>query len=164
MSQYKELRRKPDMKIGQHHQPLLFYFFTFGCAGSSMPQGLFSSCSDRGLLLAAGRGLVAVASPVAAHRLQDPLTLGFQQLRRVGAIVPVPRLQSAGSVVMALAQLLRATWDPPGQGSHSCLLRWQADSLPLRHQGSPVIVVVTIIEMGMTEKEIKIKNNYEYIV
>ena len=51
----------------------------------------------------------------------------------------------------------------PDQGSNSCLLHWQADSLPLRHQGSPVIVVI-IIEMRMTENEIKIKNNYEYVI
>ena len=28
-------------------------------------------------------------------------------------------------------------WDLPNQGSNSCLLCWQADSLPLSHQGSP---------------------------
>ena len=28
----------------------------------------------------------------------------------------------------------------PGQGSNLCALHWQADSYPLYHQGSPVLV------------------------
>ena len=28
-------------------------------------------------------------------------------------------------------------WDPPDQGSNPCPLHWQADSQPLRHEGSP---------------------------
>ena len=43
------------------------------------------------------------------------------------------RLSSCGSRV----QLLCGMWDPPGQGSNPCPLHWQADSQPLRHQGSP---------------------------
>ena len=30
----------------------------------------------------------------------------------------------------------------PDQGSNPCTLHWQADSQPLRHQGSPVTVVL----------------------
>ena len=35
----------------------------------------------------------------------------------------------------------------PDQGLNSCLLHWQADSLPLRHQGSPFIVVLIYISL-----------------
>ena len=45
--------------------------FIFGCAGSLLLQGLFSSCSDRGYSLFAVRGfLTEVASLVAEHRLE----------------------------------------------------------------------------------------------
>ena len=40
--------------------------------------------------------------------------------------------------VAALERKLRDLWDLfPDQGSNPCLLHWQADSLPLSHQGSP---------------------------
>ena len=42
--------------------------FTFGCAGSSLLCGLFSSCGAWGLLSSRGP-LIAVASLVAEHRL-----------------------------------------------------------------------------------------------
>ena len=32
----------------------------------------------------------------------------------------------------------------PDQGSNPCPLHWQADSQPLRHQGSPVIVLLSL--------------------
>ena len=34
--------------------------------------------------------------------------------------------------------LLHGMWDPPQLGSNPCLLHWQADALPLSHQGSPI--------------------------
>ena len=43
------------------------------------------------------------------------------------------RLSSCG----AQAQLLCGMWDPPGPGLEPCSLHGQADSQPLRHQGSP---------------------------
>ena len=45
-------------------------FFSFGRAGSSLLSGLFSSCSEQGLLFAEACGLLAaVASPVAERGL-----------------------------------------------------------------------------------------------
>ena len=35
----------------------------------------------------------------------------------------------------------------PDQESNPCLLHWQADSLPLNHQGSPVILVLICISL-----------------
>ena len=32
----------------------------------------------------------------------------------------------------------------PDQGSNPCLLHWQADSLPLSHQGSPAIGLLSL--------------------
>ena len=46
------------------------YFFIFGCVGSSLLSGAFSSCGERGLLFVAERRLlIALASLVAEHRL-----------------------------------------------------------------------------------------------
>ena len=81
----------------------------------------FSSCSKRGPLFIAVCGpLTIVASLVAEHRLQTR------------------RLSSCGS----RAQPLRGMWDPPrpDQGPNPCPLHWQADSQPLRHQRSPVLL------------------------
>ena len=59
--------------------------------------------------------LTVVASPGAEHRLRTR------------------RLSSHGS----RAQPLRGMWDIPDQGTNLCPLHQQADSQPLRHQGSP---------------------------
>ena len=76
----------------------------------------FSSCGKWGPLFIAVRGPpTIVASLVAEHRLQ---TRG---------------LSNCGS----RAQLLPACGILPDQGSNPCPLHWQADSQPLRHQGSP---------------------------
>ena len=75
-----------------------------------------SSCSKQGPLFITVRGpLTIAASPVAEHRLQ------------------MRRLSNCGS----RAQLLMACGIFPDQGSNSCPLHWQADSQPLRYQGSP---------------------------
>ena len=80
----------------------------------------FSSCGKRGPLFIAVRGpLTIVASLVAEHRLQ------------------MCRLSSCGS----WAQLLCGMWDLPRPGN-PCPLHWQADSQPLRHQGSPHIFFI----------------------
>ena len=86
----------------------------------------FSSCGKRGPLLIAVRGsLTIAASLVAEHRLQTR------------------RLSNCGS----RAQLLRGMWYPPNQGSNPCPIHWQADSQPLRHQGSPynLLLILCII-------------------
>ena len=48
-------------------------FPDFGCAGSSLLRGLFSSCGGWGCSLAAGRRLIAVASFVAEQALKHRL-------------------------------------------------------------------------------------------
>ena len=37
----------------------------------------------------------------------------------------------------------------PDQGSNLCPLHWQADSQPLRHQGSPVALILRLILVGL---------------
>ena len=61
-------------------------------------------------------------------------------LQRVGLIVAVPGLYSTGSIVAAHG----LSWSSargifPDEGSNPCLLHWQADSLPLSHQGCRLI-------------------------
>ena len=37
----------------------------------------------------------------------------------------------------------------PDQGSNPCLLSWQADSLPLNHQGSPGLVDFPLLDLDL---------------
>ena len=76
----------------------------------------FFSRGKWGPLFITMRGpLTITASLVAEHRLQTR------------------RLSNCGS----RAQLLRGTWDPPRPGLEPVFPHRQADSQPLRHQGSP---------------------------
>ena len=116
---------------------LFFFFFFGGCVlGLHCCAQAFSSCGQRGLLFIAVRSLlIAVASPVAGHRLQ---ACGLQQLWHAGSVVVAHGLQSAGSVVVAHGLSCSAACGIfPDQGSNLCPLHWQADSQPLCHQGSP---------------------------
>ena len=83
-------------------------------------QGLFSSCR--------AQVLVASASLVAEHGLQ-----GTQALA-----VAIPRLQSTGSIVVAHGLPCSTPCGIfPDQGSNSCLLHWQVESLPLATREAP---------------------------
>ena len=71
----------------------------------------FPSCGKRGPLLIAVRG---------------PLLLRSTGSRRAGSVIV-----AHGPSCSAACGIL------PDQGSNPCPLHWQADSQPLRHQGSP---------------------------
>ena len=88
----------------------------------------FSSCGKWGPLFIAMRGpLIIVASLVAEHRLQT------RRLSNCGS-----RARRAGSVIVAHGPSCAAACGIfPDQGLNLCPLHWQADSQPLRHQGSP---------------------------
>ena len=62
---------------------------------------------------------------------------GVQQLQHMGSVVAAPRLQSTGSiaVVPGLSCSVGSCGIFPDVGLNLCLLHWQADSLPLSHQG-----------------------------
>ena len=76
----------------------------------------FSSCGERGPLLSRCAGL----------SLSQPLLLWSTGSRRAGSVVVAhgPGCSAACGIF-------------PDQGSNLCPLHWQADSQPLRHQGSP---------------------------
>ena len=71
---------------------------------------------------------------------------GHSSLRCAGLSLSWPLLlqstgsRCAGSVVVAHGPSCSAARGIfPDQGSNQCPLHWQADSQPLRHQGSPVV-------------------------
>ena len=83
----------------------------------------FSSCGKWGPLFIAVRGpLTIVASLVEEHRLQT---------RRLSSVAHGLCRSAACGIF-------------PDQGSNPCPLHWQADSQPLRHQGSPETSSLTI--------------------
>ena len=96
------------------------------CAGSSLLCGLsLVSASRRYTLSSCG----ARASRWEAQP-QAPRVCGFQLLQRVGLVVAIQELSYSAACGIF-----------PDQGSNLCLPHWQADSLPLRHVGSPGKVV-----------------------
>ena len=109
---------------------LLIYFWM--CWGFVV--GLFSSCGKWGLLLVEVRGLLtAVASLVTEHGLW-----GTQ-----ASVVVTPELCTTDSIVVAQGlSCSSACGIFLAQRSNPCLLHWQADSLPLSHQGSPMAWVL----------------------
>ena len=102
----------------------LLVYFSFGSAGSLLLNRLFSSCSERGLLSRCGVW--------ASH------WAGFScfRIQVLGLYTVVHQLSCS-----------KACGIFPDQGSNLCLLHWQADSLPLRHQGSPLIIVLIYISL-----------------
>ena len=88
--------------------------------------------SVRGLSLAAASGGHS-SSRCAGLSLSWPLLLRSTGSRRAGSVVVAhgPSCSEACGIF-------------PNQGSNPCPLHWQADSQPLRHQGSPVANVLKI--------------------
>ena len=96
---------------------LFIYLFFLAVLGLRFCARAFSSRGERGPLFIAVRGPHTVAaSLVAEHRLQT---------RRLRSVAHGPSCSAACGIF-------------PDQGSNPCPLHWQADSQPLRHQGSPV--------------------------
>ena len=76
---------------------------------------------------------------------------GHSSSRCVGLSLPRPLLprstgsRRAGSVIVAHGPSCSAECGIlPDQGSNPCPLHWQADSQPLRHQGSPAILFLIL--------------------
>ena len=69
------------------------------------------------------------SSRCAGLSLSRPLLLRSTGSRRAGSVIV-----AHGPSCSAACGIL------PGQGSNPCPLHWQADSQPLRHQGSPEIL------------------------
>ena len=105
-----------------------FFFmvlFVFGCAGSLLLHGFCSSCDEQRLL----SGCSVPASPCGVFSCYRPWALGP---KASVAAVPGSRAQAHGLGCST------AGGTSSDQGSHLRLLRWQADSLPLNYQGSPL--------------------------
>ena len=98
----------------------LITLFIFGCVGSSfLCEGSLPSCGKRGpLFIVVRRPLTITASPAAEHRLQT------RRFSSCGSLAHGPSCSEARGIF-------------PDQGSNPCRLHRQADSQPLRHQGSP---------------------------
>ena len=93
------------------------YLFIYGCVGSIV--------SVQGLSLVVASGGHS-SSRCAGLSLLQPLLLRSTGSRRAGSIIV-----AHGPSCSAACGIL------PDQGSNPCPLHWQADSQPLRHQGSP---------------------------
>ena len=95
---------------------LFTYLFIFGCVGSSFLCEGFLQLRQVGATLHRG----------ARASLSRPLLLRSTGSRRAGSVVVAhgPSCSAACGIF-------------PDQGSNPCPLHWQADSQPLRHQGSP---------------------------
>ena len=125
-----------------HHSIFHSYFLIFTCfwlCWVSLLCRPFSSCSKQCCcLFSVYRLLTAVASLVSEHGRWD-----------TGSVVEVDRLSCSTACGVI-----------PDQGSNPCLLRWQADSLPLSPQGSPHSYFFIIQSHGL-RKKLKDQNRKE---
>ena len=111
---------------------LTVYLFILGCAGSLLLHKLFFSCGERGLLSSCG-----VQASHCGGFSCGAWSLGYAGFSSWDAWALEHRLSSWGT----RAQLLCTYGIFPNQGLNPCLLHYQVDSLPLRHQGSPCVVL-----------------------
>ena len=100
---------------------LLFIHLFLAVLGLRFCAWAFSSCGERGPLFIAVAGL----------SLSQPLLLRSTGSRRAGSVVVAhgPSYSVACGIF-------------PDQGSNPYALHWQADSQPLRHQGSPSVNIL----------------------
>ena len=71
---------------------------------------------------------------------------GLQSLWPTGSVVVAPGLQSIGSILVAHRRGCPMAYEIfPDHGSNLCLMHWQADSLPLSHQGSPLQFLLLLL-------------------
>ena len=89
--------------------------------------------SVRGLSLVVASGGHS-SSRCAGLSLSHPLLLRSTGFRRAGSVIVAhgPSCSAACGIF-------------PDQGSNPCPLHWQADSQPLRHQGSPIFEVLCLV-------------------
>ena len=108
---------------------LCIYFF--GCTGSSLLCTGFLQLRLAGATLGCG---------VRASHCGGLSCCGAWALGTWASVVAAHGLYNAGSVVVAHGpSRSTACGILPDQGSNLCPLHWQADSQPLRHQGSPIL-------------------------
>ena len=109
------------------------YLFIFGCVGSSfLCDGFRFFVSVRRLSLVAASGGHS-STRCAGLSLSQPHLLRGTGSRRSGSAVVAHGLSCSTACGIF-----------PDQGSNPCPLHWQADSQPLRHQGSPRLLVLKL--------------------
>ena len=107
----------------------IFVDFSFGHVGSSLLLGLFSSCSMQRLLPSCGAGLlISVAFSLQSTGSRQT---GFSSVAH------------GPSGYGTWASFPRGVWDLPVTRIKSLSLHWQADSVPLSHQGSLRMFILT---------------------
>ena len=99
------------------------------CGGSLLLCGLFPSCGEWELLRSCGAW--------ASHR-GGFSWCGAQALGHQASVVANPGLWNTGSTVVGQGPSCSLVCGIfPDKGSNLCFLYWEANSLPLSHQGSP---------------------------
>ena len=97
-----------------------YFYLLIGCDGSSLLHRLFSSCREQTFHCG---GFSCEAQSLGFSGFSD---CGFHALEQM--------LNGCGTQGLSCSMACEILWD---QGSNPCLLNWQADSLPLSHQGNP---------------------------
>ena len=120
---------------------LFICLFIFGCTGSSLLRTGF---------LQLWRAAATLHCSVQASHCGGFSCCGARALAARASVVVARGLQSAGSVVVEHGLSCSVACGIfPDQGLNPYPLHWQADSLPLRHQGSPVVQL--LIHQEITE-------------
>ena len=113
------------------------HLFIFGCAGSSLPLGLSFVVASWGYSSSCGGLVTAVASLASGHGLSlghaDFSSSGGTWAQELWLLASEHRLNSCELSCSTACGIFL------DQGSNLCLLHWQADSLLLSQQGSPVL-------------------------
>ena len=109
-------------------RPVQVFFLFFGCAGSGLLQGLFSSCSVwashcSGFCWCEAWALAAQASVLGARGLTSCSSWALD----IGSTAVVHRLSCSTACGIFL-----------DQGLNLCLLRWQADFFTTEPPGKPL--------------------------
>ena len=134
--------------------------FFLNAGWSSWLRGLFSSCDEWGLLSSCS----AWSSPCSGFSCCGPRALGSMDFS--SCEVWAQQLRLPGSTAQA-QQLWHMGLDAPGvcgifldQGSNPCFPHWQADPLPLNHQGNPrlSLFILKQIQGELGRKEVFFKN------
>ena len=109
---------------------ILFYFILFYLFIYFWLCWVFISMRGLSLVVASGGHS---SSRCAGLSLSRPLLLQSTGSRRAGSVIVAhgPSWSTACGIF-------------PDQGSNPCPLHWQADSQPLRHQGSPVVYLFKV--------------------
>ena len=112
--QHTDLYKDPRL-FTPHSLKKKIYAFIFGCAGSSLLRGLFSSCHEQGLLCNCYTQ-ASHCSGLSCGRAQTPGTLASAATARGLSSCGSQALEHRLSSCSARVWLLHSMYDPPGSG------------------------------------------------